>query len=120
MAMQESVGSLKAYFIIVGLLSGLSNAASLRSGGGSAVAVLLSLIGVGFGLAYLYIGFSLKTLLTKAPGVITGVLIAGAVYLGIIFLLGWVAGGRGFLVVYVAIGLGITWYLFSSVRRLAS
>jgi len=119
MAMRETVRSLRIYFILSGLLSGGMNLTSLLQGASGAVAAF-ALVGVGFAVAYLYVGIALPQLLTKAPARVTNVLIAGAVFLALLFLLDLLSGMTGRTLPMVLVGLLITWYLFVNVRRLAA
>jgi hypothetical protein len=118
MAMRETVRSLRTYFVIVAVLSGAMNLAALVRPA-SGLDMLISLIGLGFALAYFYLGVRLKVLLVSSPQQITGVLIAGAVFLVLLLGLGMLSGLQGGLVAQVILGLLITWYLFVNVKRLA-
>ena len=60
MGMRETVGSLRAYFILSGLLTAFPVALLL---GGGIFSVIVGLITVGFGLAFVYVGFTLPRLL---------------------------------------------------------
>ena len=118
MAMKETVRSLRTYFVIVAVLSGAMNLAALIRPT-SGLGMVISVIGLGFALAYLYLGVKLKQLLVSSPQQITGVLIAGAVFLVLLLALGMLFGLQGALVAQVIMGLLITWYLFVNVKRLA-
>lgn len=123
MTMRETVRSLRAYFIVVAILNGAMNLASLMRPGNS-LGMVISLIGLGVAVAYLYLGIRLKQLIVSSPQQITGVLLAGAVFLVLLLALGTLSGLQGSLqgslVAQVGIGLLITWYLFSNVKRLAA
>jgi hypothetical protein len=118
MAMRETVRSLKAYFILSALLSGAINLWTLfRSPAG--VGSVIALVGLGFAVAYLYVGLRLRQLLATSPGRVTNLLIAGAVFVALLFCLDLLSGMAGGTLPMVIIGLLITWYLFVNVRRLA-
>jgi hypothetical protein len=119
MAMRETVRSLRAYFIVVALLSGVMNLTALLRTEPS-LWMLIPLVGVGFAVAYFYLGLRLRQLLATSPGTITGVLIAGAIFLGALVLLDVLSGMKGGPLFQAAIGLLVTWYLFSNVKRLAA
>jgi hypothetical protein len=119
MAMRETAGSLRAYLIIGAILSSLIHLSSLAQSGGNLLAILLSLIGLGFSFAYFYMGIALKKLLERAPGFIVKVLMAGACYLLIIFLLSLATDVWAAALVRLVLGLLITWYLIRNVRRLS-
>jgi hypothetical protein len=118
MAMRETARSLRAYFVVSAILSGAMNIAALR--GSEGLGTVIFLIGVGFALAYLYLGVRLKQLLVSAPQRITGILIAGAAFLVLLLVLGLLSGFQGGLLFQVVLGLLITWYLFVNVKRLAA
>lgn len=74
--MRETVGSLKAYFILVGILGGLGSLVRLGTavevgnlnGGGILVFLLAMAVIQGvLALGYLYMGFQLPTLLSQKP-----------------------------------------------------
>jgi hypothetical protein len=119
MAMRETVRSLKLYFIVSALLGGAVNvSALLRDEPG--VSSAISVIGIGFALAYLYVGVRLRQLLSTAPGHITKLLMTGAVFLLILLALDLLSGMGSGTLPQVIVGLLITWYLFVNVRRLAA
>lgn len=119
MAMRETVSSIRAYFILSGLLAALSYASTISASGGG-IAAVLGVCGLALSLAYLYLGFRFKTLLTAAPNQILLVLKAGAAFLIIVLLLA-VAGGAGLAGVFgFGLGLLITWYLYVNSKRLVA
>ena len=117
MAMRETVSSIRAYFILSGLLATLSYASAITSSGGG-IAAVLGVLGLALSLAYVYLGVRFKTLLNAAPNQIFLVLKAGAAFLIVVLLLA-VAGGAGLAGVFgFGFGLLITWYLYVNSRRL--
>ena len=119
MAMRETVRSLKVYFIVSALLSGAVNLTALLRGE-PGVGTVISLIGIGFAVAYLYVGIRLRKLLSTAPGRITKLLITGAVFLLLLLALDLLSGMGSGTLPQAIVGLLITWYLFVNVRRLAT
>jgi hypothetical protein len=119
MAMRETVRSLKAYFVLSALLSGGMNIWALFRGE-SGVGTVICLVAVGFAVAYLYVGLRLRQLLATSPDQITKLLIAGAVFMALVFGLHLVFGMAAGMLPVVIISLLITWYLFVNVRRLAA
>jgi hypothetical protein len=117
--MRETVRSLRAYFILSALVGGAVNVAALLREGTSALGLVIGLIGLGFAIAYLYAGLRLPRLLATAPHRVTGLLIAAAVFLALLFGLDLAAGIPGRTLPTVIIGLLLTWYLFANVRRLS-
>ena len=116
--MRETQKSLRAYFILVALLSGAINVTGLfRSPLG--LDTVIHLVGVSLSLSYLYVGLRLKHLLVVVPSTITAVLVAGAVFqvvaAGVVLLSGMQMGA----IVQAAIGLLISWYLLVNSKRLA-
>ncbi|HET9227902.1 MAG TPA: hypothetical protein VFR31_14605 [Thermoanaerobaculia bacterium] len=119
MAMKETVGSLKTYFILAGLLGGAANVwAALRSQ--SAFEMVLALVSVAFSLAYLYVGVRLRQLLAVAPRQVITVLVTGATFLAVLLVLAVLSGEFAAVWPTVVLGLLISWYLYVSVRRLAA
>jgi hypothetical protein len=115
--LRETVGSLRVYFILVAAVSALFNVANLLGGARGLVTVISSLVGLGLALAYFNVGVRLKRLLVTSPTQITGVLMAGAVFVMLVFLFEALSGVPGETPV---LGLLIVWYLYRNVRRLAA
>jgi hypothetical protein len=125
---QESVGSLRAFFIIVGLWNSFWNGLGML---GSLVVLALNPIlggilalvtGVGLvmGLAYLYCGISLPSLLQNNPGLVITVIMANLGLIGLGIVLSIVGGTFGLqTMISSGIGLAISFYLLNSVKRLA-
>jgi hypothetical protein len=120
MAMKESIGSLRAYFIIIALLAGIKNTASLVQSQRDIAIVIGALIGVGFAIAYLYIGLTLRKLIVKSPKIITKVILVSMGFLVVGFLFSLLEGVQTAMVAQLIIGLLITWYLLKNVKRLSS
>ena len=119
MAMRETVRSLRLYFVLTAVLGGTVNVIALQRPIGL-VAETLSVLGIVFALAYLYLGLRLRRLLATSPRQITAVLIAGAVFLLLLLALDALSGFQGGTLAQVVLGLLVTWYLFVNVRRLAA
>lgn len=118
--MKETVGSLKAYFIVVGLLGGIGSVALLTQAQGNAAFIISGLVSLGLSSAYFYIGLVLRKLLVKSPQVITTVLYISLISLLANLVLGLSDGfqvNEGFR---SAIGLFIVLYLLNSVKRLSA
>ena len=120
MAMKESIGSLRAYFIVVALLSGFQNATLLVQSQRNIIIVIIALLGLGLAIAYLYIGIALRKLLVKSSKIITGVILVSMGFLVVVFLLSLLGGVQAAMVAQLIIGLLITWYLLKNVKRLSS
>lgn len=116
--LRETVGSIKGYLILSALLSVFLSLARLLQSNGKPLLLIESLIGLGFGIAYLYLGVRFRRLISSSPRTIMATLIAGACYLALILLLSLVAGVWG-SVLQGVIGLLIIWYLVRNVRRLS-
>ena len=123
MAMKETVGSLRAYFFLAGIASAGNHIVNLnvmtRTGAIGAIGVTITVVGLSLAIAYVYLGVRLKFLLVASPQQITAVLIAGAVFLGLLLLLSLLAGLRIGALIYTLIGWLITWYLYVNAKRLA-
>ncbi len=118
--MRETVGSLKAYFIVVAVLGLLGSTNWLALSSVSPLFMIIGLIGLAFSIAYLYIGISIRKLLVNSPNIINNVILASMAYQVISFLLTLLNGFLLPSIIRLAIGLLITWYLLNSVKRLAS
>ncbi|MEW6498612.1 MAG: hypothetical protein AB1589_39860 [Cyanobacteriota bacterium] len=118
--MKESVGSLKAYFIVVSLLSGLGNYSLLTQWQGNTINLISGLLGMTFAIAYFYMGVSLRKLLIHCPQVITTVISISMAFIVITFLLALPYSLQITQVIRSAIGLLITWYLLINVSRLSA
>jgi CBS domain containing-hemolysin-like protein len=118
--MKESVGSLRAYFIVVGLLSGYDNYQLLTVASGNIILLVLGLIGMALSIASLYIGISLPKLLVESPKLITTVLLCALGFLVVTSLLILSLGAITAALIRLVIGSLIIWYLFNSVRRLSA
>lgn len=117
--MKETVRSLKAYFILSGLLSGAQNMVALEKSGGI-IATVIAIVGIGFAVAYIFTGVRLRSLLAKAPQKVLNLLIAGAVFLAALFGVAALYGTVVAAAPIVVTGLLITWYLFVNIRRLSA
>lgn len=118
--MKETVGSLKAYFIVVGLLGGIGSVALLIQAQGNAAFIVSGLVSLGLSIGYFYIGVVLRKLLVKSPQLITTVLYISLISLLVNLVLGLSDGfqvNEGFR---SAIGLFIVLYLLNSVKRLSA
>lgn len=127
--MKESAKSLRAYFMIVGVLSILGNLSSLGSPGYSAILKALSLIQLIVGGAFLYAGVKLDELLRTKPDTLLQLILASVA----ISLLG-ALGTAGLIVSYAgfsaALNVGVILpivlvpligaYLYANVKRLAA
>ena len=112
--MKESIVSLKAYFIIIGMI-GLAIGLAHSISGSNAI---ISLIGVAFSVSYLYIGITLRKLLIESPEVLERIIYANIAYIILSFLFG-LFSGLSVSLIRLVIGLLINWYLLNSVKRLS-
>ena len=78
MPMKETVRSLRAYFILSGLSSLFFSGSALRAGlqGPVTNTTVVEVVGIGFSLGFLYIGFSLASLLKSSAKHIVALLYA--------------------------------------------
>jgi hypothetical protein len=117
--MKETVGSLRAYFILVSVLGIAGSVMTLGALQVNPLFLVTGLIGLAFSVAYLYVGISLRKLLVESLGLIESLLFASMTYQLIIFLLTLFNGFQTGSVIQFAVSLLILWYLLSSVRRLS-
>ncbi len=119
--MKESVSSLKAFFLFIGTLGvfGSYTAMTQPSGNLNAINLLSLILGTGFSIAYLYMGFSLRKLLVESPQIVTTVILANIAVAVLNFLLSLFQGFQLSVFQGFVLGLLINWYLYSSVLRLS-
>jgi len=117
--MKETVGSLRAYFILSGFVSGALNVVALQRAEPTG-AKMIAMVGIGFALAYVYAGVRLKSLIERSPTRVLWLLIAGGLFLALLFGIGLLYGAAMAALPKIILGLLITWYLFANVRRLAA
>jgi hypothetical protein len=122
MAMRETVRSLRAYFILSGLatLFSYSRALLVNFQGSISVVMVIGVIGIGFSLAFLYVGFALPRLLTSAVRQVVLLLYVSTGWVIFVFLIGLLTGIAIFAVITLVLSLLILWYLLKNVRRLAA
>jgi hypothetical protein len=122
MAMKESVGSLRLYFIFVALFAGFQSVSLFVESRGNVIVVIDALLGFMLAVAYLCIGIGLRKLLVKSSKIVTGVILTSMAFLVLDFLLTVLVGLPFEMVgklIRLIIGLLITWYLLSNVNRLS-
>ncbi|WP_297373915.1 hypothetical protein [Acidiferrobacter sp.] len=123
--MRETIRSLRAYFIVIGLISLLSSYGVLARGlkpQGNGALLIGGVVGLGLSIMYLYMGVRLKFLLTNNLGLVRGVILAVMAIIVVNFLFhmaGIEPGPLGAEAVITGIGLLINWYLLRNVLRLA-
>jgi hypothetical protein len=126
MAMKETVRSLRAYFILSGIASlwfgFLGLAVNLQTAISPATILMASIgiVGVGFSLAFLYVGVFLPGLLRSSSHRIVILLYASTVWAVLTFLLSLLNGVQPGAIVVIVISLLILWYLLRNVRRLSA
>lgn len=133
MAMKETEGSLRAYFLLAGAISVLLSVRDLGAMRGvsfasiptdSMMAIYVPLIvRIGLGAAYVAAGIFLKTALPTGAGWIKHILVLGIVLMTsnavlIATILGPDVGRTG--LISAIIGVAITIYLYKSVSRLSA
>lgn len=122
MAMRETVRSLRAYFILSGLLSLVSSVSALRVSlmGPAMIAAIPAAISAVFSVTFLYVGFSLAGLLGTSVGQIITLLYASTGWSVLVFLLSLLQGLDPVRLGVLIFALLILWYLLVNVRRLAA
>jgi hypothetical protein len=122
MAMRETVRSLRAYFILSGLATLFSYGRALwvNYQGAVSIATVIGVIGIGFSLAFLYVGLSLPGLLRSSAGRIVTLLYVSTGWVLFVFLLGLLEGLAPVALITLILSLLILWYLLKNVRRLAA
>jgi hypothetical protein len=116
--MRETVGTLRAYFILSGL-AGVFSALRINLLNASMIGAAVEVITITFSLAFVYVGFTLSTLLRSSASRVATLLYASAGWSVFAFLLS-VLGGPSVIALFTLIlSLLIVWYLLKNVRRLA-
>jgi hypothetical protein len=117
--MRETVGSLRAYLILSGIIGALQSSRLIGSSG-DALETFMTLPALVLSLSYLYLGIRLPTLMATALNRIFLIFEAGAAYLimffGMLIVTGAIVtgfGGTGF-------GLLLIWYLCVNAKRLVA
>ena len=124
--MRETVRSLRAYFILSGLaelyVQAVALVSTLRStiSMATVLVVLFAIVGIGFSIAFLYVGAVLPALLRSSVDRIATLLYVSAGWLVISSVPGFFVGNRPWAVVGLTIGLLIILYLLRNLRRLAA
>jgi hypothetical protein len=121
-AMRETVRSLRAYFILTGLWTLFSYGRALWVNFETRFifATVVGIIGIGFSLAFLYVGFSLPGLLTSSVDRIVTLLYVSTGWVAFMFLIGLLEGLAPVAVFTLVFSLLVLWYLLKNVRRLAA
>jgi hypothetical protein len=117
--MKETAKSLRAYFVIAGLLAAYSNVTSLLAKPG-VLTMAFDGVGILLALGFLYAGAVLPTLLASAPERLNLLLaLTAAVSLahGVVVML---VAPSVFAVVVQIVSLLICFYLYVNVKRLAA
>lgn len=116
--MKETVGSLRLYFIIVGVVSGFLNSTALIVSS-TILGALLALVGCALSVGFLYAGIKMPVLLATQPMRIKQLIFAN---IGVIALVAVINVLSGYVqgLASAGIGLTISAYLLSSVKRLAA
>ena len=122
MAMRETVRSLRAYFILSGLATLISYGRALwvNFQGAFKLPTGIAVIGIGFSLAFLYVGIALPGLLRGCAGRVVTLLYVSTGWVVFVFLLGLREELAPVAVVTLLLSLLILWYLLKNVRRLAA
>lgn len=120
MAMRETLGSMRAYFVLTGILGAVMNVGLVALGQSNVIGLALGVIGMLSAIAFLYMGVRLPALVAAASAIVPRILVITIVYLVLLLLLGLALGANGVgLVLQSAVGLLISWYLLRNFRRLA-
>ncbi len=119
---ERNCSELAAYFILSGLATLFSYGRALwvNFQGSFTLATVVGVIGIGFSLAFLYVGISLPRLLRSSAGRVVTLLYVSTGWVLFVFLLGLLEGLAPVAVITLLLSLLILWYLLKNVRRLAA
>lgn len=118
MSMRETVGSMRAYFILSGFLGILQSLFQIMASEGNVVFIAISAIQFGLALGFVYVGITLRKLLSQAPQHVRLLLIVAGGWSILLFVIGLLSTIDVSGVVVLAISLLIIWYLLHNVNRL--
>jgi hypothetical protein len=126
--MKETVGSLRTYLIVVGIVDalfgiltmGLLLRALTVPGFPSVLLLLVAVVDFVFSALLLYTGIALPRLLMQAPQFVIRVLWALGAWIVFDFAMSLVLGASYISFVKLVAGLLIVWYLLHNTRRLAT
>jgi hypothetical protein len=116
--MRETVGSLRAYFILSGL-AGVFSALRINLLNAGIIGAVVEVITIAFSLAFVYVGFTLSKLLRSSASRLATLLYASAGWSVFAFLLSVLGGPSAIALFTLILSLLIVWYLLRNVRRLA-
>jgi hypothetical protein len=109
---------MRAYFIVAGLLAGLSNLSLVIRGRALVLVLAIGSIGLLLSIASIYIGATLPKLVSTASPWVPKFLIGTSAYLCLLVLIGAASGALS-AIVQPVIGFLVVWYLLRNFRRLA-
>ncbi len=118
MGMRETPRSLRAWFGVVGGLVLAKTLGGILSHDGDPWKFVGTLVGLVFGVAYVYICSRLPGLLVESPRKIINIILASSVILGLAAVVELATSNVASLVVPV-VQLLINWYLVRNTKRLA-
>jgi hypothetical protein len=120
MGMQETPRSLRTYFVLVGVFGLLGNAAELWQSQRLGLAYAIDgAIGACLAVAFLYSAFKLTALLKGGGRPLVQLLIVSAIYRARAIVLLALVGGKTGDFIGPVLGIAVSIYLISNVRRLA-
>lgn len=117
--LKETPGSMRVYLVVIGLLGAAFGLLGAISSVVGPVWRVIFLVSLAMSVAYVVVGFSLKSLLSANPDRIEQVLIAGAVWFTLVRVAAVLFEGSFGALVDIPVGVIITVYLLKQVRRLA-
>lgn len=116
---KETVGTLRAYFFIVGVLGGAFNVFALLATP-LGVSSVVSLGGLAIAGAFLFLGLRLKELIVTAPKVCEQIVIGAAVVAVVMAITNVLLGASPIAGIQTVGWLIIAWYLVTNLRRLSA
>jgi hypothetical protein len=118
--LRETIGTLRAYMLVVGSLGTLLNLSGLLSGEAPLWVKLLALPALALSLALLYFGVTLGTQLRERPSAIVRLFVAAMVIQGgyAVSEIMWAVAHGQIPIPISAVGFLIAWYLYAQSKRL--
>jgi hypothetical protein len=119
MAMRETVGTMRAYFIVSGLLGILQSLFLILASEGDVAVIVIAAISFGLSLGFVYAGIKLRTMLLQAHEHVRLLLVVAAGWSILLFLIGLLSTMEVSNVLVLAISLLIIIYHLRNANRLS-
>ncbi|MDO8511721.1 MAG: hypothetical protein Q7S57_00470 [bacterium] len=114
----ETTKSLKGFFLIIGMYEVYNIINLFKTFQGNLILGLVGIIGLIFGILYIYIGIKLNEIMLKSANLIVKCLIAQMVFFVLESLFTFIISAQFSVLVILLIDLCINFYLILNIKRL--